>query len=40
MMEATCFSETLTFNGIHGVMSQKIELFITTGVGTSDPTFP
>jgi hypothetical protein len=28
----------LTFNGLHGIMSQKIELFITTAVRTSDPT--
>jgi hypothetical protein len=28
----------LTFNGLHGVISQKIELFITTGVRTSSPT--
>jgi hypothetical protein len=27
----------LTFNGLHGVISQKIELFITTSVGTSKP---
>jgi hypothetical protein len=40
MMETTCLSETLTFNGIHGVISQKTELFITTGVSTSNPTFP
>jgi hypothetical protein len=29
----------LTFNGLHGVISQEIELFITTAVRTSDPTF-
>jgi hypothetical protein len=28
----------LTFNGLHGVMSKKTELFITTAVGTSNPT--
>jgi hypothetical protein len=27
----------LTFNGLHGVISQKIELFITTAVRTSNP---
>jgi hypothetical protein len=27
----------LTFNGLHGVISQKIVLFITTAVRTSDP---
>jgi hypothetical protein len=26
------------FNGLHGVISQKTELFITTGVRTSSPT--
>jgi hypothetical protein len=29
----------LTFNGLHGVISRKAELFITTGVRTSNPTF-
>jgi hypothetical protein len=29
----------LALNGLHGVISQKIELFITTGVRTSNPTF-
>jgi hypothetical protein len=29
----------LTFNGLHGVISQKIELFITTAVRTSNPTY-
>jgi hypothetical protein len=29
----------LTFNGLHGVISQKIVLFITTAVRTSNPTF-
>jgi hypothetical protein len=28
----------LLFNGLHGFISQKIELFITTGVRTSKPT--
>jgi hypothetical protein len=28
----------LTFNGLSGVISQKIELFITTAVRNSDPT--
>jgi hypothetical protein len=28
----------LTFNRLHGVISQKIELFITTAVRTSGPT--
>jgi hypothetical protein len=28
----------LTFKGLHSVISQKIELFITTAVGTSNPT--
>jgi hypothetical protein len=27
----------LTFNGLYGVTAQKIELFITTAVRTSDP---
>jgi hypothetical protein len=27
----------LTFNGLHGVISQKTEPFITTAVRTSDP---
>jgi hypothetical protein len=29
---------SLTFNGLRGVISQKIELFIATAVRTSDPT--
>jgi hypothetical protein len=29
----------LTFNGLHSVISQKISLFITTGVRASNPTF-
>jgi hypothetical protein len=28
----------LTFTRLHGVISQKIKLFITTGVRTSNPT--
>jgi hypothetical protein len=28
----------LTFNGLHGIISQKIELLITTAVRTSNPT--
>jgi hypothetical protein len=28
----------LIFNGLHGVVSQKVELFITSGVITSNPT--
>jgi hypothetical protein len=36
-MEAICSSECrLTFNGLHGVISQQIVLFITTAVRTSD----
>jgi hypothetical protein len=31
--------QTETFNGIHGVISQKTELFITTTVRTSNPTW-
>jgi hypothetical protein len=27
----------LAFNGLHGVMSQKIQLFSATGVTTSNP---
>jgi hypothetical protein len=29
----------LTFNGLHGVIFQKIELFITTAAETSNPIF-
>jgi hypothetical protein len=29
----------LTFNGLHGVISQKIVLFITTAVRTLNPTW-
>jgi hypothetical protein len=32
------WQEELTFFGLHGVISQKIVLFITTGVTTSNPT--
>jgi hypothetical protein len=28
----------LTFNGLHGVISQNIVLFVNTAVRTSDPT--
>jgi hypothetical protein len=28
----------LVFNGVHGIIFQKIELFITTAVRTSNPT--
>jgi hypothetical protein len=28
----------LTFNGLHGIISQKIVLFITTAVRTANPT--
>jgi hypothetical protein len=39
MVEATCFSTVLVdFNGLHIVISQKIELFVTTAVRTLDPT--
>jgi hypothetical protein len=27
----------LTFNGLHGIISQKIQVFITTAVRASDP---
>jgi hypothetical protein len=30
----------LALNGIHGVIPQKIEIFITTAVKTSNPTKP
>jgi hypothetical protein len=35
----SCFVgfEVLTFNGLHGVISQKIELLITTALTISDP---
>jgi hypothetical protein len=40
-MEAICSSETsLIFNETHGVISQMIELFITTAVSISDPIYP
>jgi hypothetical protein len=39
-MEVTCSStHWLSFNRIHGIMSQKTELFITTTVRTSNPTY-
>jgi hypothetical protein len=34
-MEATC---RLTFNGLSGVIAQKIELFITIAMRSSNPT--
>jgi hypothetical protein len=38
-MGAICSFETsVTFTGLHGVISQMIELFITTVVRTSNPT--
>jgi hypothetical protein len=38
-LDVTCSSEfQLTFNRLHGVISQKLELFITTAVITSDAT--
>jgi hypothetical protein len=37
-MEAICSSETLVDNGLHGVISQKMVVFITTAVKTSNPT--
>jgi hypothetical protein len=36
-MEATCTPETSVDSGLHGVISQKIVLFINTTVGTSKP---
>jgi hypothetical protein len=37
-MEVICSSETsVAFNGLRSVISQKIILFITTAVRTSDP---
>jgi hypothetical protein len=39
-IEETCFSEmSVAFIGLHSVISQKIEFFITTAVRTSDHTF-
>jgi hypothetical protein len=32
------FLKRLNFNRLHGITSQKIELFITTAVRTSNPT--
>jgi hypothetical protein len=37
-MEVIHSSETLTFIGLHGVISLKTELFIATPVITSNPT--
>jgi hypothetical protein len=38
-MVAACYSEiSVIFNGLHGVISQKIEVFVTTAVRTSTPT--
>jgi hypothetical protein len=31
---------TLTFNGLHGIISQEIELLLTTAVRTSKPAVP
>jgi hypothetical protein len=36
-MEATCSSETLTFNGLDGVMSQKHRTFINWHCDSSNP---
>jgi hypothetical protein len=36
-MEVTCSSETLIFNGLCNVISQKIELFIKTAVRMTNP---
>jgi hypothetical protein len=36
-MGAIYFSETSAINGLHGVISQKIVLFITAAVRTSNP---
>jgi hypothetical protein len=39
-MEGICSCETsLTFNGLYGVISQKMVLFITAAVRTSNPTY-
>jgi hypothetical protein len=38
-MQVICYPKRrLTFTGLHGAISQKIELFITTAVRTTDPT--
>jgi hypothetical protein len=38
-IEVTCSSEmVVNFNGLHSIISQQIEVFITTGVRTSSPT--
>jgi hypothetical protein len=31
---------TLTFNGLHGIISQETELLLTTAVRTSNPAVP
>jgi hypothetical protein len=36
-VEVAYSTEKSVFNGLHGVISKKIELFITTSVRTSDP---
>jgi hypothetical protein len=36
-METKCSSETPVDNGLHGIISQKMVLFITTGEKTSNP---
>jgi hypothetical protein len=36
-IEAICSSETSVDNGIHGAIFQKMVLFITNAVRTSDP---
>jgi hypothetical protein len=39
-MTAICFSErSVDFTGIHGVITQKIELFVTSAVRTSNPKY-
>jgi hypothetical protein len=39
-VEVTCFIKnvSMTFNGLHGVISQKAEVFIMATVRTSNPT--
>jgi hypothetical protein len=37
-MEAICSSEMSVDKGLHGIVSQKMALFITTAVRTSNPT--
>jgi hypothetical protein len=31
---------SVTFNGLQGIISQKVELFITAAMGTPDPAIP